>query len=161
MFSWSICVCSPVVYQLVANQVHPRTCNRRVWLIRWHSLRQFHVHISVNTKWHFLTHQNKIQNALFFSVSNQLIFIDQQADVGQETKRGVTGQGYIGGGYCHVRHVVLLISLSWLLFLLQKQWRAILWWYCFLIDWRMEGLLMTGEGLRDSWKVCVCVWNVV
>ena len=160
MFSWSICVCSPVVYQLVANQVHPRTCNRRVWLIRWHSLSQFHVHISVNTKWHFLTHQNKIQNAFFFSVSNQLIFIDQQADVGQETKRGVTGQGYIGGGYCHVRHVVLLISLSWLLFFVTKtvaRHPAVV-----LFPDRL-----THGGPLDDWRrlagfvESVCVWNVV
>lgn len=50
MFSWSICVCSPVVYELVANQVHPRTSNRRVWLIWWHSLSQFHFS-------HFSQHQ--------------------------------------------------------------------------------------------------------
>lgn len=91
-------------------------------------------------------------------------FIDQQADVGQETKKkeekkGVTGQGYIGGGNCHVHHVVLLISLSWLLFCYKKQWSAILWWRCFLIDaWRV--LLMTGEGLQDCGKCvfsCACV----
>lgn len=41
-------------------------------------------------------------------------FIDQQADVGQETKKGVSGQGHIGSGYCHVHHVLLLKPSSWL-----------------------------------------------
>lgn len=43
-------------------------------------------------------------------------------------------------------------------YLLQKLRFAILRWYRFLIDWHIEGLLMTGEGSQDLWKVCgVCV----
>lgn len=97
----------------------------------------------------------------FFSISNQLILLVNRQTWDKKRKKGVTGRGYIGGGYCHVHHVVLFISLSWLLFLLQKQCRAIVWWHCFLIDWRMQGLLMTGEGLWDCGNRvlcdCVCV----
>lgn len=33
-----------------------------------------------------------------------------------------------------------------------------MWWRCFLVDGLMEGLLMTGEGLKGCGPcVCVCV----
>lgn len=69
---------------------------------------------------------------LFSFLFKSTDFIDQQADVGQETKEGVTGQGYIGGGYCSSFRSFDIIML--VIILLQKQWCAILWRRCFLID---------------------------
>lgn len=72
--------------------------------------------------------KNKIQMLFFFSILNQLIFIGQQADVGQERKKGVTGRGYIGGDNCHIHHVVLFDIIILVIILLQKQCRAITRW---------------------------------
>lgn len=76
-----------IVYQLVANQVHPRTCNRRVWLTWWHSLSQFHFsHFSQHQN-DILTHQNKIQMLFSFSVSNQLILLINRQTWDKKQKR--------------------------------------------------------------------------
>lgn len=41
-------------------------------------------------------------------------FIGQQADAGQETKKKkknvVPGRGYIGGGNCHIHHVLYYLG---------------------------------------------------
>lgn len=162
MFSWSIRVC------LSAYRVHPRTwCNRRVWLIGWHSLSKFHFsHFNTND---ILNHQNKIQMLFSFPFQINWFYWSTGKRGNKKQKKGVTGQDYIGGGYCHVHHVVLLTPLSWLLFCYKNcgvpscggtvsrstdAWRAS-WWLekahriCGKCVWML---------CKKGKYVCVCMW---
>lgn len=75
--------------------------------------------------------------------------------------RGEEGEGWLlsCSSHCSFDIIILVINS------LQKKRKekkisgaAILWWGCFLIDRRMESLLMPGEGLQGLCQcVCACV----
>ena len=91
----------------------------------------------------------KVKSKCFFLfLSKSTGFIDQQADVGQENKKRCNWAGpYRRRLLSHSSRSSFETLI--LVILLQKLWWAILRWYCFLFNGRMEGLLMTGEGSQD------------
>ena len=91
-FSGSICVCSPVVSQRVANQVHPRTCNRQV-VGGCGGAAGASFHFSSQTPIMTFWDPSKIKSKILFSfsVSNQRILLINRQTWDKKQKEGVTG----------------------------------------------------------------------
>lgn len=86
-------------------------------------------------------------------------FIDQQAEVWQETKRRC------GRGRGILEVVILMFSKLFSLyynlcyyFISKTEWRPIGWWHWFLKDWCMEGQLDDWKRLAGLCGVVVCVF---
>lgn len=88
--------------------------------------------------------------------------------MGQETKKGVTGQGYIGGGFCHVHHVCSFILV--IIFCYKNSaapscgrtvsWSTDAWWASWWLEkaCRICGMCVCGSCVRRaSMYVRMCV----
>lgn len=153
MFSWSICVCLSACRQSGASQDVVQQTGVVDMVAQPKQVPLFKFQSTPMTFWTI-----KVKSKIFFSVPFQINwFYWSTGRRGTRNRRRCNWAGLYRRWLLSRSSRGSFDTIIFVLILLQKLWCAILWWYRFLIDWHMEGPLMTGGVSQDSWKVCADV----